>query len=1300
MTTAAPRRFNSPHHAAPRTHLLSNGNYCVMVTAAGAGYSRWRDIAVTRWREDPICDPWGFFVLLRDVAGGQTWSAGYQPLGCEPDTYQAAFFEDRAEITRTDGSILTATEILVSPEDDAEARRVCVTNRGGGVREIEVTSYAEVVLASAASDSAHPAFSKMFLQTEFVANGGALLATRRSREPDDPPLWMFHHCVAEGDTAGALQFETDRARFLGRGRELRDAAGIVDAGPLSNTSGTVLDPVLALRRRMRIAPGESARIAFWSGIAPSRSQALALSGKYRGIAAFDRTRALAGAYASAQLRRLDIDAGEARQFQSIASRVLYADSSLRASREILSRNTLGPSALSSFGISGDLPIVLAQIDAESQLERIEQLLRAHRYWQAKRLAVDLVVLNDCPGPVAAQMQDKLAAMIAAAPSHGRDGDGDDPRCGRAFLLAGAAMPPPNRDLLQTAARAIFVASAGSLGEQLARLRDADTIPPRRRLHHPERGASAHAPQGAPDLEFFNGFGGFAAAGREYVTVLEAGQWTPAPWINVIANPQFGTLASADGAGSTWSINAHENQLTPWSNDPVSNAPAEAVYIRDEDSGDLWSATPLPIREPAHPYVIRHGFGYSRFEHASHGIGSELVQFVPLEDPLKISRLKIVNRSRQARRLSITYYVEWVLGNQRSRSAPFIITELDPGTSALLARNPWSTDFQDRIAFMDMGGRQQCCTGDRGEFIGRHGSLAEPAALLGPAGLSNRVGGGADPCGAMQCRFSLRAGEEAEFVLVLGQEASKADALALIKRQRDMNLDAALHAVADFWERTLGTIQVNTPDRSMDVLLNGWLLYQTLACRLWARTAFYQSSGAYGYRDQLQDVMALCVARPSLAREHILRAASRQFTAGDVQHWWLPVSGQGIKTRVSDDRVWLPFVVAHYLEVTGDLAALDERVGFLEGGPLAAGEREVFAAPATTAEAASLYEHCVRALDSSLAVGSHGLPLFGAGDWNDGMNRVGASGRGESVWLGWFLITTLRQFALLAGSRGDTAKSALWREHATALQQAIEREAWDGAWYRRGYFDDGTPLGSVSNQECRIDSISQSWGVISGAAQPERALRAMSAVDADLVSRADGLVRLLTPPFDRSEPDPGYIRAYPPGLRENGGQYTHAALWTALAFAHLGDGDRAGEIWSLLNPINHAGTPGQVQRYKVEPYVVCADVYSAPAHLGRGGWTWYTGSAGWMYRTAIEGILGIHVRGAVLRISPCIPRTWPGFEVHYRFGSSNYRIAVQNPRGVNRGIAQATLDGRTLPGRPCEIGLLDDGMQHQVRITLG
>ena len=1279
----------------PRTRLLSNGNYSVMLTAAGSGYSRWRDVALTRWREDPTCDSFGYYIFLRDVVDGRVWSAGYQPVGCEPDSYDAAFFEDRAEITRRDGPILTSTEILVSPEDDAEVRRVSVTNQGTRTREIELTTYAEVVLGAAAADSAHPAFSKLFVQTEFIAESGTLLATRRPRDSGEAETWIALISVLEGEAIGGLQFETDRAVFLGRGHELRNAQSIVDARPLSNTAGTVLDPVLALRQRVKIAPGGTASVAFWLAVGASRAEVLALIDKDRDAAAFERAKALARTYAEAQLRTLGLELAEAELFQRVANGVLYADASLRASRDILDNNRLGQSTLWAHGISGDLPIVLVRIDDEKDIGIVEQLLRAQDYWQLKRLSVDLLILNERAQSDAPALQQALDAAVGAFQA--RRGRGD-PKHGQAFLLAADLMPAPSRDLVQTAARAVFLARRGGLSDQLPAAEPAGA--PRRRRPQPADGAARDAAvHAAHPLEFFNGLGGFAAEGREYVVTLGEGQCTPAPWINVVANPEFGFLASADGSGSTWSLNAQQNQLTPWSNDPVSDTPAEAVYIRDDVSGELWSATPLPIREPSSAHVIRHGFGYSRYQLTSHGISLDLLQFVPLAGSVKISRLTIVNRCAEPRRLSVTHYLEWVLGNQRSRTAPFIVTEIEPTTGAMLARNPWGTDFQSRIAFMDMAGRQQSCTADRAEFIGRHGSLAEPAALLEAHRLSNRVGGGLDPCGAMQTSFTLQPGEATEVKFLLGEEASSAAAVALVERHRTLDLDAALKEVTDFWEQTLGAVQVKTPDRSMDVLVNGWLLYQTLSCRVWARTAFYQSSGAYGFRDQLQDVMALMVSRPGIAREHILRAAGRQFDEGDVQHWWLPTSGQGVKTRVSDDRIWLAFVVAHYLEVTEDFAVLEEQVPFLAGGPLTPGDHESFSAPQTQG-AGPLFDHCVRALDSSLAIGSHGLPLFGAGDWNDGMNRVGAAGRGESVWLGWFLYATLLKFAPIAERHGRADAAAVWRKHAFALQQAIEREAWDGDWYRRGYFDDGTPLGSVVSDECRIDSIAQSWAVISGAADRERAVRAMTAVNSQLVSRSDGLVKLFTPAFDRTRHDPGYIKAYPPGIRENGGQYTHAAMWSNLAFALLGDGDRAGELFSILNPINHSSTRAAIHRYKVEPYVVCADVYSSPQHVGRGGWTWYTGSAGWMYRTAVEGILGIHVRGRVLIINPCIPRGWTGFEITYKYGSSRYRIAVENPRRVSTGVSQATLDGREISGAPCEIALVDDGAYHYGRVTLG
>ena len=1293
------RRFDSAHQQAPCTHLLSNGSYSVMVTAAGSGYSRWRDIALTRWREDPTLDAWGCYVFLRDTESGKVWSAGYQPSGCEPDSYSAAFFEDRAEITRQDGSLLTAMHISVMSEDDAELRCISLTNQGSEPRDIELTTYSEVVLSQPAADSAHPAFSKMFVQTEAIAKRGVLLAARRQREPGQAPLWMVHFSGVLGDVGGGLQFETDRARFLGRGRDVRNAAAVMEARALSNTAGTVLDPVLALRRRVRVAPGETVQVEFWTGIAASRTQALELADKYRDPGGRGRAQLQARTNSETQLRDLGVNSEDAKTFQDIASRLLYADASLRAAGQILDNNRLGQSALWAHGISGDLPIVLVSIRDPAGSGIVAQLLQALEFWQMKCLSADLVILNDSPPPALPAVQTALDSAISAFQQKARNAN----RVGRgtAIALRADALPRIDIDLLKTAARAIFAAGSESLRDQLSKRQPAAVAQPR--LQAPARLTRSPAPQAAAEsqsqLEFFNGLGGFDAASREYVVVLDRNRWTPTPWVNVIANPLFGFLVSADGSGSTWSLNAQQNQITPWCNDPVSNTPADAIYIRDQESQELWSAMPLPIREPASVYTLRHGFGYTRSQHTAHGISVEMLQFVPLEDPVKISRLKIINSGGAARQLSVTYYVDWVLGNQNNRAAPFIITEIEPQTRALLARNPWTTDFQPQVAFMDLGGRQQSYTADRAEFLGRLGSLADPQALRKPGPLGQRVGGGLDPCGAMQTAITLNPGESIELTLLLGMENSAAAAAALVERYRKADLDAVHAGVADFWHKTLGAVQVRTPDPSMDLLLNGWLLYQTLSSRVWGRTAFYQSSGAYGFRDQLQDVMALCVGAPTVAREHILRAAARQFTAGDVQHWWLPTSGAGVKTKVSDDRIWLAFVVAHYLEVTADFTVLDEAVSFLAGGPLESGSLENYSVPGQ-ADSAPLFDHCVRALDSSLSVGVHGLPLFGTGDWNDGMNRVGVAGRGESVWLGWFLHATLLRFAPIAEKRGASNKAAEWRKHAVDLSQAIEREAWDGDWYRRGYYDDGTPLGSASSDECRIDSIAQSWAVISGGAERGRAIRAMAEVDAQLVSRSYNLVKLFTPPFDHTVHDPGYIKAYPPGLRENGGQYTHAAVWSVLAFAMLGDGDRALELFSMLNPINHADTRAAVDRYKVEPYVICADVYSVPPHAGRGGWTWYTGSAGWMYRAGTEWILGINVRGQILRVDPCIPRAWAGFDFTYRHGSSRYSVAVKNPRGVSRGIAHAALDGRALAGAALEINLVDDGRDHHCEVTLG
>lgn len=1290
------RRFTTPHGPVPRTHLLSNGRYAVMLTAAGSGYSRWRDIAVTRWREDLTLDSWGSYIFLRDVQSNEVWSAGYQPSGIEPDAYEATFHEDRAEFIRRDRALTTTLEVVVSPEDDAEIRRVSITNSGMHTREIQVTSYAEVCLASQAADAAHPAFSNLFIQTEFVREVGTLLATRRRQSDRETPVWAAHVVAVEGETVGDLQFETDRSRFIGRGHDVRNPVSIMDGRPLSNTAGSVLDPVISLRRTVRIPPGTTARVAFSTIVASARDQVMELADKYRGPTTVERTLALAWTQAQVQLHHLGIGLDEAHLFQRLANSVLYSDASMRPSSDVLIRSTLERSALWAHGISGDLPIVLVRIDEAEDLEIVRQMLRAHEYWRMKQLSTDVVVINERSSSYAQDLQASLEELVRG--SRLRLAPDTDNVRGGIFLLRADLISAQERALLQTVARCALLSRRGTLSEQILRSQRSEAVvPPIPTQWRPAKRADVPLPR--QPLGFFNGLGGFADEGREYVTDLGEGLRTPAPWINVIANPSFGFLVSESGSGHTWSLNSHENQLTPWSNDPVTDPPGEAIYIRDENTGDVWSPTALPIRDEVAPYIARHGQGYSRFHHGSHGILAELLQFVPPEDPIKISRLTLRNDSGRARRLSVTAYAEWVLGSSRSVSAPYLVTELDPKTGAIFVRSVLGGEFGGRLAFADLGGKQTSVTGDRTEFLGRNGTLERPAALERDAPLSGNTGAGFDPCAALQTSVELLSGASVEIVFFLGQTENKEQARKLLGRYRTANLNAVLAEVTEKWDSLLDTVQITTPEPAMDILINRWLLYQTLASRIWARAAFYQLSGAYGFRDQLQDGMALCATKPEIAREHLRRAASRQFTEGDVQHWWHPPSGRGVRTRISDDLLWLPYAVINFVETTGEIALLDEVVPFLEGDTLAEGQNESYFQPRVSEVRATLFEHCARALDRSLAVGSHGLPLMGTGDWNDGMNRVGEQGKGESVWLGWFLHTILWEFAKIADSRGEHERAEAWRLHVSALKAALERDGWDGEWYRRAYFDDGTPLGSAENTECRIDSIAQSWGVMSGAAEPSRASRAMGAADRQLVRRPDGLVLLFTPPFDRTPNDPGYIKGYVPGIRENGGQYSHAAAWTVIAFAALGDGDKACELFQMLNPITHTSSRAGVQRYKVEPYVVAGDVYAEPPHVGRGGWTWYTGSSGWLHRAGLESILGFRVRGQVLCIDPCIPRNWPGYSISFRYRSAIYQITVDNPSRVSRGVASVSLDGRILAAR-ANIPIADDGATHQVLVVLG
>ena len=1283
------RAYTSPHQPIPACQLLSNSRYTVMITAAGGGYSQLGTSAITRWREDPTRDCWGSFIYLRDTADGTVFSAAYQPVGVEADAFEIVFAEDRVRLTRRDGTLSTNLEIMVSPEDDAEIRKLSITNNGKDWREIDVTSYAEIVLAPMAADLAHPAFSNLFVHTEYAALLAGLLAHRRPRSTGDAPLWTAHLLAGAG---AGIQFETDRARFLGRGRNTRAPAAVMDGQPLSNTVGAVLDPIFSLRTTVRIAPGAVTHLVFSLIVAPSREALLVTADKYRDPAIFERISNLAWTHSRVRLHHLGIEPEEADTFQFLATRLLYSDPQARPSSERLQLNTLSKSALWRLQISGDHPLVLLRLDRSEDRILVRQLLRAQQYWRSKGLIADVVILNEEAASYlsAAQLAiDELVRLHSAGLSAAQ--------VGGVYVLRATDLSADERVLLLATARVIVVGRGGSLAEQARRIATDISAPPRPPLRPSPRSRRPTAPPPRRSVEFDNGFGGFADEGREYVITLTRGRRTPLPWINVIANPTFGFQISEAGTGYTWSLNSHENQLTPWRNDPVSDGGGEAFYLQDQDSGALWSPTCYPIYLEDTQYIVRHGQGYSIFEHAAHGIATALAVFVSPEEPLRIAHFSLTNESPRARRVTVTAYLELLLGTNPAEDSRHVVTEFDRVSNVFLARNPWARDFAGLVMFAGWTSATSQWTANRREFIGRNGSLQAPAALLPGVRLSGQTGAGLDPCAALQISIELPPGHTAQATFVCGQAADRALAQRLFEEICVVDPVQILAQVRAKWEGTLSQIRIETPDPAFNILVNRWLLYQVLACRMWGRAGFYQAGGAYGFRDQLQDSLALLTTEPKLTREQILRAAAHQFVEGDVQHWWHPPSGRGVRTRCSDDRLWLPFAVAHYLAVTADAAVLDESLPFLTGPPLSVGQEDAYFEPAIADEQASLFEHCARAIECSLALGAHDLPLIGTGDWNDGMNRIGHGGSGESVWLGWFLYTVLTKFVPLAEARGATDYMARWAAHAVRLIPALDA-SWDGAWYRRAYFDDGTPLGSSVATECRIDSIVQSWSVLSTAGTAEHARHAMRSVQEYLVRPGDDLALLFTPPFDGGPTDPGYIKAYPPGVRENGGQYTHAATWCVIAFAMQGDGDRAGDLFNLLNPINHANSTAAIHGYKVEPYVVAADIYSQPPHVRRGGWTWYTGAAGWLYRAAIEYILGLQTRGAGLRIDPCIPRHWPSFVAHYRHGNTRYAITVVNPHGATHGVATVILDNAVLERH--EIPLVDDGKPHTVQVTLG
>lgn len=1236
----APLRIAEPWHPAPtpfpQVHLLGNGRMNSWISESGGGGLRWQRQALTRFVPDATRDADGCWLYLHDCDDNMTWSATRQPTGAIADEYQVSFHPHLAEFHRRDHGIETRLEIAVCAGDDFEMRRVSITNESDRPRRLLLTSYAEVVLAPPLEDERHPAFSKMFVGGEFLSERAGLLFTRRPRNPADTPPVLLHVLVGPDGPVKSIDWECDRGRFIGRNRSARSPLGASQA--LGKTGGWTLDPIAALQVEIALAPGESHELCFLMIAAATRSGALSVAERHATLSSIDWLLSDASREESRAIQHARIEPASLPAIQTLGSLMAYPHCTLRASPETVRANSLGQAALWGLALSGDLPILVLRT-AATQHSLVPLLVGVHRLWRRHGLFADIVIVQTAGSAYLEPLRGELTELlreIGASEMLGRSGG--------IHLVFSDQIGPDQMRLLEAMAWAVLDEASGSLEEQLGAFTHPAPLPPPilpSRLAEPEL-AGLTAPDARPRSG--NGLGSLNADGTEYIIHLEPGQTTPAPWSNVLANDAFGCLVTEAGGGFSWAVNSGEHRLTPWTNDPVSDRSGEALYLRDEETTCVWSITPSPAGKDA-ACRIRHGAGYSAWERTSHEMEQEMRVFVPTDAPVKIIRLRLRNRGSRSRRITATYYCEWLLGSLPSIARRHVRCEFDEGAQAIIATNPWNGEFAGRAAFLTASGAMHGYTTDRAEFLGREHDDEHPAALR-RWGLSGAQVAGPDACGACQLHIELAAGEDIEAAFILGEGASRAEAVALAGHWRSLAaINRAENDLREHWNHVLSAVTVRTPDPAFDALVNRWLLYQSLSSRIMARAGFYQASGAFGFRDQLQDVLALLHVDPARVRAHILVCAAHQFEDGDVLHWWHPPADRGVRTRCSDDMLWLPFAVGTYVRATGDTTILEERVPFLEGSPLAPNETDRYDSFKPTGKAYPLIDHCERALDR-VVLGSHGLPLMGAGDWNDGMDRVGREGRGESVWLGWFAAVTARHLADLELCLGRKAQADHWAERATLLRMNADAAGWDGAWYRRAFDDNGNPLGSAESAECRIDSISQSWAQFADAPR-ERVLAALNAAKRELIDNEASLARLLWPPFDQTPHDPGYIKAYPPGIRENGGQYSHAAAWLGLALAGIGDGDGAHAVFSMINPLLRSDSADKAALYRIEPYAVAGDIASAPPHRGRGGWSWYTGAAAWSWRLAVEGILGLRQAGGVWHVAPALPRDWPGFEATLR-----------------------------------------------------
>ncbi|MBZ2174133.1 hypothetical protein K8M07_02615 [Schnuerera sp. xch1] len=1268
-----------------KCHLLSSGTYTLMITNRGEGFSKNENLFINRWRKDYLLNPYGQFVYIKDIKNNNLWSATYAPVYKEPDFYNVEFSNYKASFRRKDGEIETKMDIYLLPEELGEIRRIRLINDGEEEALLETISYFEVVGEMLNSDLAHPVFSNLFIRTEALEENEGLLACRRKREDKQQDNWILHGVKVFEYGEEKFQYETSRFNFVDRGNKLSNPGAIIKG--LTNTTGVVLDPIMSIAKKLRIPPKKKADIYYLTSIAHSKNEAYNILNKYDNKDNIKVAIDLSKTKSQTEMGYLNLSHSNIKPYEELLPNLFYLEDNIKYKYDsILKQNIKGKEGLWSKGISGDNPIILVIVKSMEGITNLTKIINAHEYWSYKGLIIDLVVVNEDESAYYQPLYENIREEI-----YDRRGNvvGEP---GGIFIINKNTLLDEDESLLYKYATIIIEAEEGFINKKS----DKTDIPYKQFNKQKQKYSLKEIDV---DLNYFNEYGGFSKDGREYVIKLSKDLNTPLPWANVIANKKFGFVITELGTGFTWSRNSRENKLTPWYNDPIMNNPGEVIYLRDNETGEIWNITPKPIRDD-NDYIVTHGLGYTEFYHHNNGIEQKLITFTPTEDNIKINLIKLNNLSNNDKNISLYYYIRPVLGVSDEETENLLETDIDE--DIFIVKNSTNSEFENSTLFLSASEEIQSYTGDRKEFLGAIPNYEEPEGIRRER-LSNTVGLGYNPCSAIEIKINIPVNEKKEVVFLLGEQTDIESGCNLINKYKDIQISKnSLQKVKEFWEKTLSTIQIQTPDDTMNYMMNNWLMYQTIVCRIWARAGFYQVGGAFGARDQMQDVINAIYHIPEMTRKQIIRNCAHQYREGDIQHWWHPIPGseahKGIRSKYSDDSLWLPLGVAKYIKVTGDDGVLQEKVPFIESPALEETEEERYEVPDISSDIGTVYEHCIRAIDRSLRFGDKNIPLMSGGDWNDGMNKVGYKGRGESVWLGWFLATVLKNFIPVCEIMGDSNRVDRYESIISQLKEALEKNAWDGEWYKRAFFDDGTPLGSKENSECIIDSIAQSWSVISELGDDKRTRTALKSVEKHLINEKEGIISLLTPAFDNTEHNPGYIKSYVPGVRENGGQYTHAATWVIKAFAMLGEGDKAYNLFRLINPINHSRTSIESVKYKVEPYVLAADVYTNPQHLGRGGWTWYTGSSGWMFRVGLEDILGFKIEEGKLFINPCIPKGWKGFKMKYKYKNTTYNIEIRNQNSVNKGINSIVIDG--VPANEKYVELTNDGLKHFIQVDMG